>query len=783
MTTAIARQQCRSPRSCSWGRGFRGPARVLAGSRPYARRISRSILGVALVLAGVLPPLESGDLPDSLGDSIGSSPASAQAGGLVEGELDDCPTDPRPYEAVDPNCVLVVPACPENPLVPKNFSIPENPLIRDDFMLPSTGYSEIDGVERYPEFCEARVLQAKNGGAYDICMATSTGYAVQEYEILVDDPQTNVVEAVPSPGCRLIVPKLCVVGTHRVDRNSCRSVQRRTWTCLPEQIPTNDFNTCYQAPDLPDGEHPACGEGAPDLVVLSCSIYVGSDFARAAGDMEWNCDSRFPTKVDGVELRAYSRSDLSAVYWCEFDPSYLRVECHGSPPPSVGCGSTTAICLKRASSTGGCASIAATIRCRSLQAKSIASDSDLAEIRAEIRDNGCAPCVLLPFEAVPTECPDEIANQPVAPSSYRDKLAAIHAFRRDYAIGAPDCSGLDPGDSTEDLQKCFAHDVCADPPRGRLDWSSSHFSQLAVVNSPVIVLVLDIPNDKTSRRALVQTGRNVFVYLSPRTVLRYPAASDKNYHVLQFPQLDSGHQYDDVRSLVVDSDRGECFLDTAPSFRVRIEELWPDIDRAEIERLFRGQSLDWWDKLSDDEKIARSKARGFDFVPPSATGAEQKAERESRVTEQQKEILCNVGKRTWCRWLSTRSGYFRLTGAASWILSSYGGARRWVDSELRQKINDRLAEKSVALADSLTDWGLDPTDMGVNSSVTALLPQPLGTDDEWLYSDSAGETMRCPAMDLRINCGGTFATGNYTETESIGIMVHEMRVATRTPNS
>ncbi len=70
----------------------------------------------------------------------------------------------------------------------------------------------------------------------------------------------------------------------------------------------------------------------------------------------------------------------------------------------------------------------------------------------------------------------------------------------------------------------------------------------------------------------------------------------------------------------------------------------------------------------------------------------------------------------------------------------------------------------------------------VGRTFTGLIPRLPYQDREWLYSAAAGENVRCPARDLRVKCGRRGTGVNYTESEPIGVVVHEMRVSTVTPS-
>ena len=61
----------------------------------------------------------------------------------------------------------------------------------------------------------------------------------------------------------------------------------------------------------------------------------------------------------------------------------------------------------------------------------------------------------------------------------------------------------------------------------------------------------------------------------------------------------------------------------------------------------------------------------------------------------------------------------------------------------------------------------------------ALLPF---TSQDTLFSTLSVQA-RCPPVDVRIVCLRATSSGNYVETEPIGIMIHEVRVSTVTPTN
>ena len=190
--------------------------------------------------------------------------------------------------------------------------------------------------------------------------------------------------------------------------------------------------------------------------------------------------------------------------------------------------------------------------------------------------------------------------------------------------------------------------------------------------------------------------------------------------------------------------------------------------------------------------------------------ADQIAYRESRLTV---EIDCNYGQRVWCLWTPTRSGYYRLTATGAWQMRKHVSARRWLTESRRDTVNtfldrlapmdglcpytdgtnsERISDKDCMLED-LTEMGFaSPREAGLMDDLSGLLPGPddsgqlPGVDGmtarEWLYSEEAGENVRCDPRDLRVTCQGSSDSVNYTETKPIGILVHELRVSTVTPS-
>ena len=641
-------------------------------------------------------------------------------------------------------------------------------------MRPSMDFPPLPGVERYPEFCEVRVLQTVNAAAYDQCANISQGYVVKLYD------EELVIEGVSEliPGCRLIVSPVCAAGLNRIDAMVCRATIRRTWSCGPN-IPTNDYNTCYVPNAMIPTPHPACLEGAPQFVVTACSDYVGTDYLQVPTSV--SCSS-FDTGDPATALTPNSIPGASNSYWCDFDQSLLRLECHASPQPP-DCVPVTATCIKRVSQTGGCDAIANAIRCRALQFEFNSGRLDIEDVR----NGGCTPCTILPFEDPPEECPADITGRPSVTSAFASQHDALHRVREDFKTDAPVCVSVRRGGDMTDA--CRQKKVCSDPPQGRLSWTSNHYSGSAVVNSPVTVFLHDIASESTAVEGLVslRSGR----YIRPANIgnlLQYPDADADDAHMLLFPQLVPSLSYDDVWDLISFAVEfpvtgSACALEEQPRIVLEIEELLPDRDADEIERLFGQESLDWWRSLSTGEQRDRIQGRGLGLTYWSdlVTSSEQTAENALRAGVMTASVPCNTDGTVWCRWTPTRSGYFSLTGAASWIGTQYITGRVW-EWEIRiNNMNTYIRNNSPAIAEALADMGMTPAQVGINDSVTALLPTPPGLTNSWLYSEDAGESFRCPSIDLRVACGGTGRGGNFTETAPIGVLVHEIRVVTRVP--
>lgn len=696
-----------------------------------------------LAVIGALAPVEPPDLPAPFGGHTGANSAHAQTPPpkwVETGDPSDCSTVPAPWspQPGDPDedtaaeCVLEIDVCPASRL--------------------SSGRNMVLSTQ-YPNFCEERAEEAVDLPLYNQCTGEQ-GLAVQ-----INGPVGNRV-------CQLVHPTTCSDGLHRINATTCRAVQRRTWECGPGLVPRNEFNSCYRPPPantLPT--HPACGAGAPDFSVGTCDDYVSNDFLRNPAPV--HCGS-----FDTGSLATAMRQEPVNDYWCRYDASWMAMRCHN---PGTTCASSPALCIKRASLTGGCDSVANTIRCRDLQAEFAAGSITAEAVYAA----DCEPCAIIPFQPVPANCPTTFSGAPAEDTSYRsNQFDTIHRVGQDFHFGDNACQSVRAGGPM--TSRCASQPVCADPPKGSLTWTSTHHAQVAVISAPTILTIEDTPWQQTSVRHHTYrwSASRRPVRISTSTALRYPGG---RFPVRLWPQIGSSVQPSTIAQLVRD---GECVFRHRPEFRLIVEELWPDNpqDYAAIQQLFGDGALDWWNALTSQLQEAQTVAHGLRWWPTLIP-----AEQQERTDDLRQEVACNFGANAWCRWTPTRTGYYRLKAAGAWIATRQS-ARTWLDpnsdpwyfNNLLNYLSD--ADNRTNLAQELTNMGRTPADLGLTPNLTGLLPLPPNPGD-WAFSDPGTYRTACPPIDFRFLCTSGLSTANYTETEYVGIQVHEIRVQTVTPSN
>ena len=346
--------------------------------RRRSSMLVKAVVGCCIIAISVLTQLFPIDSSTSLSDIVTPQAALAQTEPVEEGTPGDCrrnpdDTDLWDIDEEDPSqCILDVAACPA-------ASWDSNsPLV-----LSST----------YPEFCEISVSADDPDRA--ACAESTDGLVITS-----DDDGACVVYRLPH----------CSDGA-QISPNRCRLVTRRTWTCPSGYKPRNEFNSCYQLLVVgADEDHRACGAGAPDFVVSTCAEYVGNDYVTDPALI--GCPTYDPTSLPGLMLNVAANP-----YWCSFDSALQDSDCHAGE-----CASTMALCLKRASQTGGCDSMSHSIECSRLR-YDLSSDAVSLD---DVRDAGCAPCVLLAFRPVSPECPTDLREEPTpVEDEYANRIQSI----------------------------------------------------------------------------------------------------------------------------------------------------------------------------------------------------------------------------------------------------------------------------------------------------------------------------------------------------------------------
>jgi len=152
-------------------------------------------------------------------------------------------------------------------------------------------------------------------------------------------------------------------------------------------------------------------------------------------------------------------------------------------------------------------------------------------------------------------------------------------------------------------------------------------------------------------------------------------------------------------------------------------------------------------------------------------------------------VPCNSGEVIWCRWTPTRSGYYTLTAAGAWLVGRFqkGTENGVINSAYTDKKRDALGDPATTQRIQnllrVEGEGWDAAAIGLTDDLTdyrpLLVSSTIGREAAYTIEGPV-----CPSRDLRFYCtGGRIGSNSYTESEPIGIVVHEVRVATRSPNT
>ena len=293
----------------------------------------------------------------------------------------------------------------------------------------------------------------------------------------------------------------------------------------------------------------------------------------------------------------------------------------------------------------------------------------------------------------------------------------------------------DPADPAYPLR--FFHDeckkyLCSSPTVGRVDWVSEHNSGLAIIGTPTIMTINDIPLRTQTIRYIdreIPVGANLDTdgtgaYPSlnrgeRKFLVRYdPVAGNEPLLFTREASANNGpsHSVDDRYSNRVEcslrdpsntqrSRQGVSWYDDGdiPEFSLLITDLWPDIDAAEIKELFGEDALKWWDQMTDPaDKSRASEARGYVYIDENVLSqAEITEERSRRTWERTEEIPCEFpvpgaqsSSALRCRWTPRRVGYYSVQAAGVWRLNVHDvGARplRLLEPDERASLNRLLA--------------------------------------------------------------------------------------------
>ncbi|MCY3948593.1 MAG: hypothetical protein OXF61_05265 [Acidimicrobiaceae bacterium] len=741
------------------------------------------------------------------------------------------------------------PSCPDSPL-----NEPGSPLAGREQMQPSdrTGLCEVEANNIDPRAWVADLVTD--------CIDSRLKPPVLGVPVPVDGEH----------GCKFRSPAGCPPGLFRISNDSCRGYLRRPWTCPSGYSPGNQFKVCLRdsAPSRPSTAHGACGPGAP-LQGEACVEYVGID-VNVDASQNWRC-----SRYSGIAKRHQSAfRDALNSWWCEYSVWHLEQKCVDDQD-AAGCDlQRLSQCLKRTRpSNGGCDAVATAMLCVRLrvayQQASVGADKNAA--LAKLRAGGCVPCVVLPFDqsdphcAAPGQLEPEVVERtdfvefarivkkqdryewphPGAGSAYwkytiGEQASIISRYLQTEIDPGPlggGCSvhggwkdkvldemlnGTQPGEAhiPPDRYCPIRVERCVAPSVGDVGWTSAHPSGSAVVNAAVTLRVSGLPlrkfrvNHFTAHLERIRGVENSYIRLTPAVFTGFGYKADTGTHAFR---VDSGKVTEEKL----------CFVISKPKFTGSVEQLWPDGDAAEIERLFGDGSLDWWNDLTLDEKRHVMEVRGWRLLD-DLIGVDEADERARRAREGVQEFKCDDPddpkadkSSVVCIWKPTRSGYFAVRALGEWEAGLSGKPiepmplapvqRTALEAALGSDDPDSTCPDHIGgashvseggytwtvgrerdldcLREDLGNMGLTALQAGLEDDLSALLPLEENGGPPPPPWDRV-----CPvSLDLRYRCDDEFAITvdrlgydpeghlirSYSSSEPIGVIVHDAQVTTR----
>ena len=160
------------------------------------------------------------------------------------------------------------------------------------------------------------------------------------------------------------------------------------------------------------------------------------------------------------------------------------------------------------------------------------------------------------------------------------------------------------------------------------------------------------------------------------------------------------------------------------------------------------------------------------------------------------QIQCVRNDSRVCDWTPSRPGYFKLTAAGAWRMAR-AGMRSWWNAYDLRNVNEALTNRTIRdkTRELVTQQGLTPQQVGIEDSYSGVLglASTCGTGDPaWdppncpalgdgpsLFDEEHAPVSSCPNIDQRVRCSSSDSY-NYTETEPVGVIVHEIQTRTVT---